>query len=163
MLSHRKRRSLPPGINHKQQPSTSSARSSHSETPGPVQPAQVSPSHHQEPQHVHTAYTEDHIYQTGMPPQHRIIPADANGGPAYVAQGPPRQFAPILNGGHGPSPTHPSHMGDVITPTGEYQMFDLQPDQIPIWMSEDNLGDAHFSQFGLEAFIVPQQYEPQIW
>jgi hypothetical protein len=73
--------------------------------------------------------------------------------PVYV-QG-PRQFTPILNGAHGQM--HP--LQDAITPT-EYQMFDIPTDQpLPIWMSEDNLGDAGY---GLEAFVVPPQYDSQI-
>lgn len=154
MLAHRKRRYLPPNINR---PSVAPTRSS-SETAS--QQTLVSP--HQ--QHGQVQYMEEqHVYQQNMgpPPHHRMMSGDSNysnpGPQMYGAQGTPRQFAPILNGMHGPLP---AHMPDSVTPT-DYQMFDFPPDQpVPIWMSEDNLGDAGY---GLEAFIVPQQYESQIW
>jgi hypothetical protein len=95
-----------------------------------------------------------------MPPpstHHRVLSNDSTYSNPVYTQGGPRQFAPILNGGHGPVPPH---MQDVVTPT-DYQMFDYPPDQpMPIWMSEDNLGDAGY---GLEAFILPPQHESQIW
>lgn len=94
------------------------------------------------------------MYQSG--PQHRIMTSEV-GGQMFPASS---QYPPNgMHGGHVSS----SYMADVITPTGEYGV-EMQPGQeVPIWMSEHNLGDAHFSQFGLEAFMVPQQYEPQIW
>jgi hypothetical protein len=46
-------------------------------------------------------------------------------------------------------------MQEVITPT-DYQMPEFPPDQMPIWMSDHNLGDAGYR---LDAFIVSQQYK----
>jgi hypothetical protein len=119
----------------------------------------------QQQQQTPQPHQQQHQQQPhGMPPphpgHHRMASGDSNYSNmgSYSQQG-PRQFAPILNGGsmHGQIPPH---LQDVITPT-EYQMFDFPPDQpIPIWMSEDNLGDAGY---GLEAFVVPQQFESQIW
>ncbi|CAE6484908.1 unnamed protein product [Rhizoctonia solani] len=49
------------------------------------------------------------------------------------------------------------------------QGFELAPGQeVPVWLSESSLGDAALSQYGLEAFVIPQQYDPnstetQIW
>lgn len=153
MLAHRKRRYIPPNVSR---PTVSATRSISEST---SQQTLVSP--HQ--QHGNMPYMEEQVYQQGMPPppHHRMTSVDSNysnaGAPIYTAQGAPRQFAPILNGMHGPVP---AHMQEVITPT-DYQMFEFPPDQpVPIWMSEDNLGDAGY---GLEAFIVPQQYESQIW
>jgi hypothetical protein len=152
MLAHRKRRYIPANVSR----STVSATRSTSEAAS--QQALVSP--HQ--QHAHAPYMEEQVYQQGMAPplHHRMMSEDSNysnaGAPIYAVQGPPRQFAPILNGMHGPVPPH---MQEVITPT-DYQMSEFPPDQMPIWMSDHNLGDAGY---GLEAFIVPQQYESQIW
>ena len=37
-----------------------------------------------------------------------------------------------------------------------------------VWLSESNLGDLALSQYGLEAFLIPQQFDdsrvaPEIW
>jgi hypothetical protein len=40
--------------------------------------------------------------------------------------------------------------------------FELNPDQeLPVWLSESNLGDLALSQYGLEAFLIPQQFDNQ--
>lgn len=153
MLAHRKRRYIPSNVRPLPTRGVSSDAAS--------QPAVVSPNQAQG-QGVYVE--EQQMYPPGMqapPPHHRMMSNESNysnqGAPVYATQGAPRQFAPILNGMHGPIP---HHMHDSVTPT-DYQMVDYPSDQpVPIWMSEDNLGDAGY---GLEAFIVPQQYESQIW
>ena len=150
MLSHQKRRFGPQNASRASVSTTRSGSDTSQQT-------LISP--HQ--QHGPVVYTGDQGYPGGMPPppgHHRMMSGESNyPNPVYIPQGGPRQFAPILNGGHGPMPLH---MQDVITPT-EYQMFDYPPDQpMPIWLSEDNLGDAGY---GLESFILPPQHESQIW
>lgn len=46
--------------------------------------------------------------------------------------------------------------------------FELMPGQdVPVWLSESNLGDLALSQQGLEAFLIPPAYDermvPEIW
>jgi len=47
--------------------------------------------------------------------------------------------------------------------------FELMPGQdVPVWLSESNLGDLALSQQGLEAFLIPPSYDdqrmvPEIW
>lgn len=152
MLSHRKRRQLPQNLTRASVSTTRSGSDTSQQT-------LISP--HQ--QHGQVVYSPEHGgYPPNMhPPQHhRMLSGGSDySNPMYMTPTPggPRQFAPILNGGHG---SIPPHLQDVVTPT-DYQMFDFPPDQpVPIWMSEDNLGDAGY---GLESFILPQQHESQIW
>lgn len=70
----------------------------------------------------------------------------------------------------------------VMTTNGEYQHpmtyegldqfvrdFELMPGQdVPVWLSESNLGDLALEQHGLEAFLIPpsldeQRVVPEIW
>jgi hypothetical protein len=40
------------------------------------------------------------------------------------------------------------------------------PDQLPVWISDSSLGGNHFTQHGMNAFILPQDLMPatqQIW
>lgn len=39
-------------------------------------------------------------------------------------------------------------------------------DQLPVWLSDQTLGGASFSQHGIDAFLLPNDYlppAPQIW
>ena len=39
-------------------------------------------------------------------------------------------------------------------------------DQLPVWLSDQSLGGASFSQHGIDAFLLPNDYlppAPQIW
>lgn len=149
MLTQRKRRYPPANVRSSATRASSDATS---------QQTLVSP-HQQHGQVPHPGEDQrQHVYPQGMPMHghHRVMSTDSMYSQPY--QDTPRQFAPILNGMHGQVP---AHLQEIITPTEYHHMFEYSGDQqMPIWMSEDNLGDAGY---GLEAFILPQQYDQQIW
>lgn len=74
---------------------------------------------------------------------------------------------PMSAGGIAPGPGgFPLHEGGNF----DYYMrnFDPQGSEVPLWMSESNLGDSALSNHGLEAFILPIEFDqrtvvPQIW
>ncbi|KZV93797.1 hypothetical protein EXIGLDRAFT_716777 [Exidia glandulosa HHB12029] len=62
--------------------------------------------------------------------------------------------------------------GFPLHETGNYDYymrnFDTQNNEVPLWLSEHNLGDTALSSHGLEAFILPLEFDqratvPQIW
>jgi hypothetical protein len=99
--------------------------------------------------------------------------------PTYIDSNSPQQFLTASPGTHGDSSVSPHTAFNIMASNGmvgpgqEFdpylQGFELAPGQeVPVWLSETNLGDAALSQFGLEAFVIPPQYDPnstetQIW
>ncbi|QRV97650.1 Fungal Zn(2)-Cys(6) binuclear cluster domain [Ceratobasidium sp. AG-Ba] len=97
----------------------------------------------------------------------------------YMDTNSPQQFVGASPGTHGESSVSPHAAFNLMSSNGmvgpgqEFdpylQGFELAPGQeVPVWLSESSLGDAALSQFGLEAFVIPQQYDPnstetQIW
>ncbi|KAG8781825.1 hypothetical protein FRC12_021473 [Ceratobasidium sp. 428] len=113
-------------------------------------------------------------------------PVDRAGNPPVLFGTPPQgnhnspqQFMGASPGTHGDSSVSPHTAFNIMATNGmvgpgqEFdpylQGFELAPGQeVPVWLSESSLGDAALSQFGLEAFVIPQQYDPssdetQIW
>ncbi|KAG8737967.1 hypothetical protein FRC10_007454 [Ceratobasidium sp. 414] len=98
---------------------------------------------------------------------------------SYIDNNSPQQFMSASPGTHGDSSVSPHTAFNVMASNGAIgpgqefdpylQGFELAPGQeVPVWLSESSLGDAALSQFGLEAFVIPQQYDPnstetQIW
>lgn len=98
---------------------------------------------------------------------------------SYLDNNSPQQFMGASPGTHGDSSVSPHTAFNIMASNGmvgpgqEFdpylQGFELAPGQeVPVWLSESSLGDAALSQFGLEAFVIPQQYDPnstetQIW
>ncbi|KAG8865466.1 hypothetical protein FRC20_009809 [Serendipita sp. 405] len=147
MLSNRKRRLLPQKVQN-------SDSATHSGSDAASQQTLVSPQQQQA-----IPYIEGQMMYRPMHAHHRMMSGDSIYSSAssqvYVSQGTPRQYTMVPNRGHG---VYPRPL-DVVTPT-EYQMFDPRPDQAtPIWMTEDNLGDAGY---GLETFILPQPFDSVI-
>ncbi|KAG8850543.1 hypothetical protein FRB91_008956 [Serendipita sp. 411] len=147
MLSNRKRRLLPQKVQN-------SDSATHSGSDAASQQTLVSPQQQQA-----IPYIEGQMMYRPMHAHHRMMSGDSIYSSAssqvYVSQGTPRQYTVVPNRGHG---VYPRPL-DVVTPT-EYQMFDTRPDQAtPIWMTEDNLGDAGY---GLETFILPQPFDSVI-
>ncbi|CAE7145755.1 unnamed protein product [Rhizoctonia solani] len=102
----------------------------------------------------------------GTPPQ----------GTSYSDNNSPQQFISASPGTHPDSSVSPAAFlmaNGMMNPGQDFdpylQGFELAPGQeVPVWLSESSLGDAALSQFGLEAFVIPQQYDPnstetQIW
>ncbi|CAE6401834.1 unnamed protein product [Rhizoctonia solani] len=102
----------------------------------------------------------------GTPPQ----------GTSYSDTSSPQQFIGASPGTHPENSVSPAAFlmaNGMMNPGQEFepylQGFELAPGQeVPVWLSESSLGDAALSQFGLEAFVIPQQYDPnstetQIW
>lgn len=115
------------------------------------------------------------------PPHHRMgYPVDPQ---ASNSQHHPQQHQPI-------SPTYDApypHQGVAVTmpqgmhPGGAHQHYpQYQPsvdhilegfahssnEQLPVWLSDQTLGGASFSQNGIDAFLLPPDYLPtttQIW
>lgn len=122
-------------------------------------------------------------------PQRPAGPVDRAGNPPILLGTPPqastsdnnspRQFLGASPNTHGDSSVSPNTAfnfmasNGVINPGPEFesylQGFELAPGQeVPVWLTESSLGDAALSQYGLEAFVMPQQYDPnstetQIW
>ncbi|CAE6502791.1 unnamed protein product [Rhizoctonia solani] len=97
-------------------------------------------------------------------------------GTSYSDNNSPQQFVGASPGTHPDSSVSPAAFlmaNGMMGPGQEFdpylQGFELAPGQeVPVWLSESSLGDAALSQFGLEAFVIPQQYDPnstetQIW
>ncbi|KAF8711861.1 Fungal specific transcription factor domain, partial [Rhizoctonia solani] len=97
-------------------------------------------------------------------------------GTSYSDTSSPQQFTGASPGTHPDNSVSPAAFlmaNGMMNPGQEFepylQGFELAPGQeVPVWLSESSLGDAALSQFGLEAFVIPQQYDPnstetQIW
>jgi hypothetical protein len=98
---------------------------------------------------------------------------------SYSDKNSPQQFLTASPSTHGDNSVSPNMAFNLMTSNGTVnpgqefdsylQGFELAPGQeVPVWLSESSLGDAALSQFGLEAFVIPQQYDPnstetQIW
>lgn len=92
----------------------------------------------------------------------------------------PQQFLSASPGTHPESSVSPNAgfnlmaTNGIINPGPEFdqylQGFELAPGQeVPVWLTESSLGgESALGQFGLEAFVMPPQYDPnsvetQIW
>ncbi|KAG9118945.1 hypothetical protein FRC07_006272 [Ceratobasidium sp. 392] len=115
------------------------------------------------------------VDRAGNPPILYGTPPQGN----YVDNKSPQMFMGASPGTHGDSSVSPHTAFNIMASNGmvgpgqEFdpylQGFELAPGQeVPVWLSESSLGDAALSQFGLEAFVIPPQYDPsasetQIW
>ncbi|CCO29962.1 hypothetical protein BN14_03986 [Rhizoctonia solani AG-1 IB] len=113
------------------------------------------------------------VDRAGNPPVMLGTPPQGN---SYSDTSSPQQFISASPGTHHDTSVSPAAFlmsNGMMNPGQEFepylQGFELAPGQeVPVWLSESSLGDAALSQFGLEAFVIPQQYDPnstetQIW
>ncbi len=83
-----------------------------------------------------------------------------------------------LSPGYDASFSHPEAMahgvpGAVPQQFGQYSNIEhiwrgfesTSTEQLPVWLSDQSLGGASFSQNGIDAFLLPNDYlpTPQIW
>ncbi|KAJ2932671.1 hypothetical protein H1R20_g4425, partial [Candolleomyces eurysporus] len=65
------------------------------------------------------------------------------------------------------SPAQPQHGHQPATADQIWQGFAMTAqDQLPVWISDQSLGGQSFSQHGMDAFLLPNDYlpaAPQIW
>lgn len=74
---------------------------------------------------------------------------------------------------HGQHPHHmgghlPNHQGtDAVNVDNIWRGFEMTSnEQLPVWLSDQSLGGNSFSQNGMDAFLLPNDYlppAPQIW
>ncbi|TFK30814.1 hypothetical protein FA15DRAFT_662869 [Coprinopsis marcescibilis] len=79
---------------------------------------------------------------------------------------------------HPPGPVnmahHPHHQhqgfldpSKAMDPNWWERTYEMAPpEQVPVWLSDHSLGGASFSQHGMDAFLLPNDYlpaQPQIW
>ncbi|CAE6447708.1 unnamed protein product [Rhizoctonia solani] len=113
------------------------------------------------------------VDRAGNPPMMLGTPPT---GTSYSDSSSPQQFLSASPGTHPGDSVSPAAFlmaNGMMNPGQDFdpylQGFELAPGQeVPVWLSESSLGDAALSQFGLEAFVIPQQYDPtstetQIW
>lgn len=86
-------------------------------------------------------------------------------------------YSPVYDPSMGPHPeaaligTHPQqHVQHQLHPSDAesiWRGFEMTSnEQLPVWMSDQTLGGASFSQNGMNAFLLPADYlppAPQIW
>jgi hypothetical protein len=103
----------------------------------------------------------------------RPIPRQNSSSASSTTTTPQQHVVPVPGGKYGPMHSSPNV---IPSPTGgsggmafaqegldQYVPgFELNPDaEIPVWLSDANLGDLALSQYGLEAFLIPQQFDSQ--
>jgi len=98
------------------------------------------------------------------PPRSNTTPTASQPPPPSSLMGPP-QIGPVMMTPGGPVPPSLS-----IEQLDQFvRDYESMPGQdIPVWLSESNLGDLALSQQGLEAFLIPpslddQRMVPEIW
>ncbi|KAF9015547.1 hypothetical protein BDQ17DRAFT_1341258 [Cyathus striatus] len=93
----------------------------------------------------------------------------------------PEHFSPSFNASYGPEgQVHGNHVNVAVHHPHSQQHPTMVPDaehiwqgfemtsneQLPVWISDQSLGGNSFSQNGMNAFLLPQDYlppAPQIW
>jgi len=70
---------------------------------------------------------------------------------------------PHMGGIHLPNQNGP----DVVNVDNIWRGFEMTSnEQLPVWLSDQSLGGSSFSQNGMDAFLLPNDYlppAPQIW
>ncbi|KAJ1301554.1 hypothetical protein OPQ81_008802 [Rhizoctonia solani] len=105
------------------------------------------------------------VDRAGNPPMMLGTPPQ---GTSYSDSSSPQQFISASPGTHPENSVSPAAFlmaNGMMNPGQDFdpylQGFELAPGQeVPVWLSESSLGDAALSQFGLEAFVIPQHLVP---
>lgn len=118
------------------------------------------------------------------PTHHRSLSMVSEPSPGMVMSQPmnTEQFSPTYSEAPFSSPEmtmhtqHGPHMGvhvphqnttDVVNVDNIWRGFEMTSnEQLPVWLSDQSLGGSSFSQNGMDAFLLPNDYlppAPQIW
>jgi hypothetical protein len=118
------------------------------------------------------------------PTHHRSLSMVSEPSPSMVMSQPmnTEQFSPTYSEAPFSSPEmtmhtqHGPHMGvhvphqnttDVVNVDNIWRGFEMTSnEQLPVWLSDQSLGGSSFSQNGMDAFLLPNDYlppAPQIW